>query len=308
LGLAISKHLVALMGGQIGVTSHQGKGSTFWFTLDLPVAAEPLQTCDTAPEAPRAAQATDPVAMAKPVPVRVLVAEDNVMNQGVSRRMFERLDCRVDVAANGKEALEMVSRFPYDLVFMDCLMPEMDGFEATREIRRLEGGTRRIPIIAVTALAMKGDKERCLAAGMDDYVGKPVKLEHLQAALERWTRVGKIQSLPPLDPAAVARLRESASNIDDSFLEEIFGDFVDNATATIDLLRRAAEARDPKRLTHAAHSLRGSSKVVGARFLVDICERLEGLAKTGSLAEVTEWIDQLEREFHRVKAALVHPV
>jgi PAS domain S-box-containing protein len=307
LGLAISKHLVTLMGGQIGVTSHQGKGSTFWFTLDLPLAAEPLETRDTAPEAPPAAQATAPVAMAEPVPVRVLVAEDNVMNQGVSRRMLERLDCRVDVAANGEEALEMLSRFPYDLVFMDCLMPGMDGFEATREIRRLEGGRRRIPIIAVTALAMKGDRERCLAAGMDDYVGKPVKLEHLQAALERWTRVGKIQSLPPLDPAAVARLRESASNIDDSFLEEIFGDFVNNATGTIDLLRRAAEARDPKRLTHAAHSLGGSSKVVGARFLVDICERLERLAKAGSLAEVTEWIDQLEREFHRVKAALVHP-
>ncbi len=119
---------------------------------------------------------------------RVLLAEDNVVNQKVARRMLEAFDCRVDIAADGREALVMLRRFPYDIVFMDCQMPEMDGFEATREIRAQAGPTASIPIVALTANALSGDRELCLAAGMNDYVSKPISRDALQTVLERWVK------------------------------------------------------------------------------------------------------------------------
>ncbi len=133
-------------------------------------------------------RAAKPVEAAAPrFQARVLVAEDNVVNQRVAVRMLEKLGCRVDVAANGKEALEMVETLPYDLVLMDCQMPEVDGYEATIEIRKREGESRRIPIVAMTANALQGERERCLSIGMDDYIAKPVKTEALERALEKWT-------------------------------------------------------------------------------------------------------------------------
>jgi CheY-like chemotaxis protein len=122
-------------------------------------------------------------------PIRVLVAEDNVVNQKVAVRMLERLGLRADVAANGREAMRMFELLPYDLVFMDCQMPEMDGYEATQEIRRREGPGRHVAIIAMTADAMAGCRERCLEAGMDDFVGKPVAMEALFEAIRSWTPV-----------------------------------------------------------------------------------------------------------------------
>jgi CheY-like chemotaxis protein len=118
--------------------------------------------------------------------LRVLVAEDNLVNQKVAFRMLERLGVRPDVAANGREAVDLCAAAPYDLIFMDCHMPEMDGYAATAEIRRQTSGGRRIPIIAMTAEAMEGCRENCLAAGMDDYISKPVRPEHLIEAMRRW--------------------------------------------------------------------------------------------------------------------------
>jgi CheY-like chemotaxis protein len=119
----------------------------------------------------------------------VLVAEDNVVNQKVAARMLERLGLRVEVAANGREAVKMFELLPYDLVFMDCQMPEMDGYEAAREIRRREGPGRYVAIIAMTADAMAGCREHCLEAGMDDFVAKPIAMEALFEALRRWAPV-----------------------------------------------------------------------------------------------------------------------
>ncbi len=120
--------------------------------------------------------------------MRILVAEDNIVNQKVAVRMLEKLGCRVDVAANGLEALEASIQIPYALIFMDCHMPEMDGYKATSTIRRHESRTgSHIPIVAMTANAMHGDREQCLAAGMDDYVSKPVKSEDLLAILQKWS-------------------------------------------------------------------------------------------------------------------------
>ncbi len=127
---------------------------------------------------------------------RVLVAEDNAINQKVATRMLSKLGCRVDVGANGAEAVDLWRQLPYDVIFMDCQMPEMDGFEATREIRRIEQPSgRRTPIVALTANAMSGDREKCLEAGMDDFISKPVDEARLREALARWA---------PNDEAAAA--------------------------------------------------------------------------------------------------------
>jgi CheY-like chemotaxis protein len=116
---------------------------------------------------------------------RVLVCEDNAVNQKLAARMLEKMGCRIDVAANGKEAVSMALAMPYDLVLMDCQMPEMDGYQATQEIR-IRMGERHVPILAMTANAMQGDRDKCIAAGMDDYISKPMKIEALRDALNRW--------------------------------------------------------------------------------------------------------------------------
>jgi CheY-like chemotaxis protein len=140
------------------------------------------------PAAPAEAQSAESTAAGAPRSLRILVAEDNAVNQRLAVRMLEKAGHRVDLVSNGREAVEALDREPYDLVFMDCLMPEMDGFEATRAIRAAEVGTdRHVPIVALTANAMLRDREQCLAAGMDDYLAKPFTRQALTAALELWT-------------------------------------------------------------------------------------------------------------------------
>jgi signal transduction histidine kinase/CheY-like chemotaxis protein len=182
LGLTISKSLVELMGGKMQFDSTPGKGSNFWFTLKLP--GEGAQTAEAIPpqrEAVAVQQCAVPITGAP-----ILVAEDNAINQKVIQRMIQKMGYRVDMVTNGREAIDALERLSYGMVFMDCQMPEMDGFEACREIRRKEGSGPAIPIVALTANAMKGDREKCLAVGMNDYVSKPFRQEDLRTVIDRW--------------------------------------------------------------------------------------------------------------------------
>jgi CheY-like chemotaxis protein len=183
LGLTISRRLAELMGGSIVVLSTPGVGSIF--RVELPFAHD-----DSAAEAGDGESALHPQDESGLVqvqrPVRVLVAEDNSVNQRVASAMLQRLGIRADLVANGEEAVEALERMPYDLVFMDCRMPVMDGYTACRRIREREQGQRHTPVIAMTASVIQGDRERCLEAGMDDYLSKPVRLQELSAMVRRW--------------------------------------------------------------------------------------------------------------------------
>jgi signal transduction histidine kinase/ActR/RegA family two-component response regulator len=180
LGLAITKKIVTLMGGEIRVLSDLGKGSTFQITI-------PCEVRNSMPEREIAPETKVPGADRKPFHARILVAEDNVVNQDVVRMMLEEFGCRVDIAANGREAVKAASSTPYDLIFMDCQMPVMDGFEATRRIREHErtAGTHT-RIVALTGNVVKEDLEKCLMAGMDDFLGKPFALQKLHDLLSKW--------------------------------------------------------------------------------------------------------------------------
>ncbi len=174
LGLSICKHLVTLMGGEIGVENGEDKGSTFWFKVPLKKSLKSETSVQIAPPAKMAVQR-----------LRILLAEDNSVNQLIATKMLQKIGHTVVAAANGNEVIDALRTAPYDLILMDCQMPEMDGYEATKIIRTSQTlGCHKIPIIAMTANAMSGDREKCLAVGMDAYVSKPIKIDILQKEIE----------------------------------------------------------------------------------------------------------------------------
>jgi CheY-like chemotaxis protein/HPt (histidine-containing phosphotransfer) domain-containing protein len=243
------------------------------------------------------------------------VAEDNDVNQKVAVRILERLGCRVDVADNGEEAVAACQRTPYTAVFMDGQMPVLDGFEATARIRDHEGGARHTPIIAMTASAMQGDRERCLAAGMDDYVSKPVSPESMDAALRRVLAAAEASAKPA--PAAPAETVEE-SPVDDSVLATLWGidsdgtllaevidTFLRIAPLRLSSLGKAVAKGDGVALERTAHSFLGSCANLGARGMAAICARLEEAGRNAKLDGTAALVAQLEKDLAEVKTLLL---
>jgi two-component system, sensor histidine kinase and response regulator len=246
---------------------------------------------------------------------RVLVAEDSPMNQRVAVGMLEQLGCTTTVVGNGLEALDAVRRLPFDAILMDCQMPEMDGFEATAAIRHEEPPGRHLPIIAMTANAMKGDRERCLEAGMDDYVSKPVRVEDLETALRRYLPADDVsRAAAPSEPAetaidaeALASLRAGQRPGDADLVQQLVKQFGATAQQQLVAMRKAAQAVEPEALADAAHRLKGDAAILGASVVRAICSELEGLGRTAA----SDWHDraqalliQLDQELRRALATL----
>ncbi len=231
------------------------------------------------------------------VQARVLVVEDNPVNQRVTHLMLDGMGCRIDVAADGREAVTMVGRIPYDVVFMDCQMPELDGYEATRQIRRAENGARRVPIIALTAHAMQSDRDRCLAAGMDDFIAKPIRREQLHAALECWmpakrtvVKIGPPESPPAgaaggaLDAELQANLRAWRAEAGEAVARDLLAVFLRNTRENVASLRAAVDAADFPAVERFTHGLKGSTATFGAMRLARAVRDVEAAMKSRSEA------------------------
>ena len=241
-------------------------------------------------------------------PLRILLTEDNVVNQRLALRLLEKMGYRADVAGNGIEALEALERQPYDLVLMDVQMPEMDGVEATARILERYPEGERPWIVAMTAEAMHGDREGFLAAGMNDYVAKPIRTLDLVAALRRApsrASVGHapLEGAPPVDPTVLERLTESMGG-DQAFVDELIEQFVADSPALVTAARAGIEAGNTAEVRRAAHTLKSNAATFGANELADRSRRLEEAAKAGALEDALERIDAISAELERVHAAL----
>ena len=250
---------------------------------------------------------------------RILVAEDNIVNQKVAVCQLEKLGHRADIVANGLEAVDAVSRVNYALVLMDCQMPEMDGLEATALIRKREGEQprRRLPIIAMTANAMQGDREKCLDAGMDDYLAKPVKLEQLQATLARWlssqsTSDDQKEPVSPeqqelvhecVDATVLAELRELDMTC--GLLSTLIANFLNDVPTRLADLRDALQQGDGRALARVAHELNGASGNLGVHHMRQLCVELQALGKAKDLRKAGALLTQLVSEFEVVRQRLM---
>ena len=248
--------------------------------------------------------------LAQRVPLRILVAEDNQVNQKLAQKILQKMGYRADLAGNGLEAVESVDRQQYDVVLMDLHMPEMDGIEATRRIvRKYPKGTRP-RIIAVTADAMQGDRELCIAAGMDDYISKPIRIDELQKALERSGKpaMGKPTAdgdSDAVDEKVLLELKELADEGDQAFLAGLIESYLTTSEPLIRQIREAVVGGKPDELRRAAHTLKGSSRSMGVVKVGEICSELETIARNGTVAGTLSLLDQLGTEFTRAREHLL---
>lgn len=310
LGLAISRRLVELMGGQLAVDSQPGQGACFSLQLRLPLA----QLLTDAPS-PVAAPANSARFRG-----RVLVAEDNESNALVAQTHLQKLGLDVACVADGAQALAAMADGGFDLVLMDCQMPGIDGFAATRQWRQQsQGSEKRLIIIALTANAMAGDRERCLAAGMDDYLAKPFSGEQLLAALHRWLPEERRQSVvvmaPPaaplpveddatLDPAVLDKLRALSPQGAEVLIRQLLEAYLRGARSLLPRLVAAQANLDADALASVAHALKSSSYNVGAHRLADACRMLENTARSGDGADLTALCEALNMEWLGVETAI----
>ena len=281
LGLPISRRLSQAMGGSLLLMETSSRGSTFRVTLPLqPSEEEPLED-----QSQR---------ILKNPPGRILVVEDHPANQYVAKSLLESLDCTVTIAGSGAEALELLDNHTYDLVLMDCQMPGMDGYETTRRMRSFVH--RYVPVVAITANAMVDDKQRCLDAGMDDFLPKPFNKSTLSDLLCKWLVPGaptatdgdiarRVAELPPLADSVFEELWESLQ-WRASALRRIYDSFLSVAHETLDMLHRAAATGDGSVLARRLHTLLGSAGMVGARQVERIAASLQEAVKADRRAEL----------------------
>jgi len=340
LGLAICRQLVALMGGAIGVASELNRGSTFWFEIGMePVtapavlpqpAARATAAALPAPAGPAATEAvsvprlTTDAGMGPPI----LVVEDNAVNREVAAGMLENLGYRSESAVNGLLALEAIAESTYAAVLMDCQMPVMDGLTATQEIRRREArstearSSHRVPIIALTANAMEANRERCLAAGMDDFLPKPFTQAQLKGLLGRWAPVA--QARQPGRDSLVARETEEAESvagrdtavIDAGVLRDIaalgrpalLGSLIDlyleHSRPLVDTIESAGHGREPAGLVEALHTLKSSTANLGGARLTALLRECEALAQERGAAGLPQ-LARLPAAYHEFCEALI---
>jgi CheY-like chemotaxis protein/HPt (histidine-containing phosphotransfer) domain-containing protein len=302
LGLTISRQIVELMGGEIGVESELGCGSTFWFALPL-VKADPVAPVEPPRVEPEGARA-------RLRRCRVLVAEDNTINLKVACRMLQKLGCDVDVAENGEIAVKMVKSTPYHVVFMDCQMPVLDGYEATAGIRLLPDRSHT-RIVAMTAHALPADRERCLAAGMDDYISKPINVDEVRRVLREVDAdaSGPAAEKAASDPAPVAASFDRGElwdRVDGD--KEALAEFVEllaaDGPAYLQSLDRSIATGDLKTTAFVAHTIRGSIGHFAAHGAVEVAKQIEAAAHAGALGDARALAPQLQDETTRLIAEL----
>ncbi|MDO9371890.1 MAG: response regulator [Gammaproteobacteria bacterium] len=340
LGLSICKHLVELMDGMMGIESEPGKGSTFWFALPFtrrhlkPIAEDTTGEWGDAPTLGANSQIAGmrvPVVEDDPLqrvhverpPAQssglILLVEDNAVNRKLALTQLKKLNMTAHTAENGAEAVAMAQAHAYALILMDCQMPEMDGYEAARMIRAGEVAHKHhTPIIAMTANAMSGDRKRCLEAGMDDYLAKPVSIEQLRTALERWLPSGlnimigdvKVESTAPevraspIDKKVLDNIRALQVDGMPDLLSEMIDLYLTDTPPLLNALRQALMQGDVQAVYRTAHSLKSTSAHLGATALSALGMEIEKLGRDGDLAQVSTRLPLIEREYQAVHTAL----
>ncbi|WP_051822835.1 PAS domain S-box protein [Desulfonatronum thiodismutans] len=333
LGLAISKRLAEIMDGKIGVESTEGRGSTFWFTARFgkqPGSCTFESPSRTTLREARLPEHSEQIPQVQPG-LRVLLVEDNPVNQLVARKMLQKMGILADTANNGQKAVAAMKNRAYDLVFMDIEMPIMDGLEATGKIRSLESEAgsqssdphvsgfnpqpshRRTPIIALTAHAVHGDRERFLAAGFDDYLTKPLRFETLRKTLIQWMQPA---SSPDGPLSKTASCMESATETDavcnkPELLDRVMGDhdlvhdvlrsLVDNGAARISAIKDHLSRRNAKAVGEEAHGLKGAALNCSCPHLAETAQKMEDAGRNNDLDELRSLLPRLERDFAAVR-------
>jgi len=305
LGLAISARLVELMGGSIRAESTEGKGSKFIFNIEVAVAEN-----QELPVTPKAIERASELQIPK---LQVLVAEDNPVNQAVAKAMLEKMGQKVTIASNGTEAVKLAATGTFPLIFMDVQMPDIDGLEATRLIREHTSNPLVPVIVAMTANALEGDREKCIAAGMNDYISKPVSEAAFAGQLSRWgvqsptttnTSALQTETEAVLDSEIIGRLQSLAED-DESFLKSIVGLYEQQSAETLAELSKQMELKNMEGIWQAAHKLKGASLNLGARATGEWCRKIEEASRSRSAdVNFTVLFAQLEQSFNTSIEAL----